>query len=109
MADKREKSGTGAYLRAGVSVRADQRLSNSLCVTDDGSFTLSSDIKKLVPQQRAQAVVTGVYVAGSHDVNVSLRVVRLTDNRTISTVSYVFPNGPTVSRAECESCAPSRW
>jgi FlgO protein len=71
------------------------RLSNTLLVDEEGEFMLSRELRKLaLRSQDAQAVVTGTYAAGACEVNVILKIVRLSDSKIVGTASYEFPNGP---------------
>ena len=72
---------------------SDVKLRNGYVVNANGEFMLSRDVRVLAQQHSAQAVVVGTYAAGSREVYVSLRLVRLADSRVVSSLDYSLPRG----------------
>ncbi|HSE76920.1 MAG TPA: FlgO family outer membrane protein [Alphaproteobacteria bacterium] len=71
----------------------DVNLRTSMAVNANGQFMLSRDLRQLAQQHSAQAAVVGTYAAGAREVHVNLRLVRLSDNRVISSFNYSLPKG----------------
>lgn len=68
--------------------------SSFLISSGTGELVLSRKLKAISQEQKAQAVVTGVYAVAKKSVFVTLRLLRATDGRVISAYDYVLPLGP---------------
>jgi len=78
----------------GYEMRELKFRSSFLIKNGTGELVLSRKIKDIGQQQKAQAVVTGVYAVAKRSVYVTLRLLRAEDGRVISAYDYVLPLGP---------------
>jgi TolB-like protein len=100
--DVRNSSALGRIIAEQVSSRLAQlgyavsevKLRSSMAINENGEFMLSRDVRALGAAQNAQAVVAGTYAAGTKEVYVSLRLIRLSDSRVLGGVDYALPAGP---------------
>jgi TolB-like protein len=60
---------------------------------NDGEFLLSREVRNISAEHNAQYVVVGTYSAANYVVYVSSSVIRLSDNRVVSTYDYDLPLG----------------
>ena len=59
-----------------------------------GEFVLSRSIQDISQEQKAQAVVAGVYAVAKTSVYVTVRLIRADDSTVISAYDYKLPLGP---------------
>lgn len=59
-----------------------------------GELVLSRAVQDISQQQKAQAVVAGVYAVAKNSVFVTVRLIRANDSTVISAYDYTLPLGP---------------
>jgi len=60
----------------------------------EGEFLLSRQVKNLVLEHDASAVLTGTYAVGSKHVYVTAKLIRTADNVVLAAYDYNLPLGP---------------
>ncbi len=77
----------------------DLRMRKDLAVREkSGEFMLSRDLQNIAKKHAAEAVLLGTYSTGVNTVYVSVRLVRVADNRILASYSYELPMGPDVRK-----------